>query len=154
MVSAESVRQFMGERTLALAGASRSGQKMGNAILKELKRKGYTVYPVHPEAQQIGDDRCYASFADLPEQVGGVVVVVKPTDAVRVVREAKEAGIGRVWLQQGAESPEVVSYCEQEAVDLISGECILMFAEPVESIHRFHRFVRRIFGRMPREETA
>jgi len=154
MVSAESVRQFTAERTLALVGASRSGQKMGNAILRELKRKGYTVYPIHREAQQIGEDRCYASFADLPEPVGGAVVVVKPAEAVRVVREAKEAGIGRVWLQQGAESPEVVSYGEQEGIDLITGECLLMYVEPVESIHRFHRFIRRIFGRMPREETA
>lgn len=149
MASAASVTAFVGERKLALVGASRSGQKMGNAILKELGEKGYTVHPVHPEAEYISDRKCYRSLSELPERVGGVIVVVKPDRATAVVREAADAGIPRVWLQQGAESDEALAICEQRGIDVVAKECILMFAEPVTSIHRFHRFFKRIFGRMP-----
>ena len=149
MVTAASVEAFVSQKRLALVGASRSGSKMGNVILRELTSKGYTVYPVHPEAQTINDAPAFASLGQLPEPVGGAIVCVKPERAEQVVREAKEAGIERVWLQQGGESQEAIAFCESNGVDAITKECILMFAEPVESIHRFHRFFKRLFGRMP-----
>lgn len=149
MARATSVQDFVRQKKLALVGASRSGQKFGNTILNELKGKGYTVYPIHPDAESISGDACYASFAALPEAVGGVIVSVKPERTSGVVRDAHEAGITRVWIQQGAESSDAIAYCEEQGVDVITGECFLMFAEPVESIHRFHRFVKRILGRMP-----
>lgn len=149
MTSAASVEAFVSQKKLAVVGASRSGQKMGNAILRELGAKGYTVYPVHPEADTINDAPAYRSFGELPEPVGGAIVCVKPEQTEGVVRDAKAAGIERVWLQQGAESPEAVAFCAENGVDAITKECILMFAEPVESIHKFHRFFKRLFGRMP-----
>lgn len=149
MASAASVDAFVSQKKLALVGASRSGQKMGNAILRELGAKGYTVYPVHPEAATINGTPAFASFAELPEPVGGAIVCVKPEQTEQVVRDAKQAGIERVWLQQGAESAQAVAFCEENGIDAITKECILMFAEPVESIHKFHRFFKRLFGRMP-----
>jgi predicted CoA-binding protein len=139
----------MAEKKLALVGASRSGQKMGNAILNELKTKGYTVYPVHPQAEYIADEKCYPSLAALPESVGGAVIVVKPDQTERVVRDAHAAGIPRVWMQRGAESANALAYCRENGIDAVSRECILMFAEPVTSIHSVHRFFRRLFGAMP-----
>lgn len=32
---------------------------------------------------------------------------------------------------------------------LIYGECIFMFMKPSEGFHKFHRFIRRIFGSIP-----
>ncbi|MFP4112756.1 MAG: CoA-binding protein [Spirochaetota bacterium] len=150
MTPAASIRSFMEAKKLALVGASRSGRKFGNMVLNELTAKGYTVYPVHPGAQYIADQKCYSSLAELPESVGGVVVVVKPDQSEIVVRDAYAAGIPRVWLQQGAESASALAYCEQNGIDAISRECILMHAEPVQSIHAVHRFFRRLFGRMPK----
>jgi predicted CoA-binding protein len=66
------------------------------------------------------------------------------------VKQAHEAGITRVWIQQMAQSPEALAYCEENDLSCVSGECILMYAEPVGSIHKFHRFFRKLFGRMPR----
>ena len=32
---------------------SRSGKKFGNVVGKELKTKGYEIFPIHPEAKEI-----------------------------------------------------------------------------------------------------
>ncbi|HKJ86861.1 MAG TPA: CoA-binding protein [Spirochaetia bacterium] len=149
MSRARSVQDFVRQKKLALVGASRSGQKFGNTILNELKGKGYTVYPIHPDAVSISGEPCYSSFAALPEAVDGAVVSVKPERTSDVVRDAHAAGITRVWIQQGAESNDAIAYCEEHGVDVVTGECLLMFVEPVESIHRLHRFFKRILGRMP-----
>jgi hypothetical protein len=75
--------------------------------------------------------------------VHAVLVVVPPQQAIEVVRDAAAAGIRHVWLQQGAESPEAVRVGAELGLNVVSGECILMFARPT-GIHRAHRWIRRL----------
>ena len=149
MTSRATIDTFLAQRTLALVGVSRSGKKFGNAVLKELSGKGYRILPVHPEADDIGGVHCWPSLDALPEQVGGVVVVVPPDQAEKVVEAAADAGIPRVWLQQGSGSPEVVRRAEERGLEVVDGECILMFTEPAAFFHRAHRWIRGAFGRLP-----
>jgi uncharacterized protein len=150
MATRVAVDRFVGLKTLALVGASRSGKKFGNAILKELRGKGYTIYPIHPEATEIEGQPAYASLSATPTKPGGVIVVVPPDRAVQVVRDAHLAGIDAVWLQQGAGSPEAVRYAEANGMTVVDGECLLMFTEPAAWFHRAHRWIWKISGKLPR----
>ena len=144
------VREFVACRRLALAGPSRSGKKFGNRVLRELADKGYEMLPVHPRAEVIDGVQCSPRLHDIPGAVGGFVVVVPPAEAAKVVHEALEAGITRIWLQQGSESDEAVAECADRGALVVSGHCILMFAEPVRAVHRFHRLIWRLLGKLPR----
>lgn len=148
MTSAAAINAFMGQPALAIVGVSRSGSKFGNLARRELARKGYRVYPIHPAATEIDGVRCYQRFADLPEPVDAVLVVVPPAEAGRVVSEAAAAGIHHVWLQQGAESPEVLRACRDLGLEVVSGECVLMFARPT-GYHKAHRVIWKLLGKLP-----
>jgi uncharacterized protein len=141
------VEAFLALKTLALAGASRGGRKFGNTILKSLRTRGYEVLPIHPKAAELEGLTAYPSLADLPRPAEGLVVVVPPAHAEQLAREALAAGIRRLWFQQGASSPEALSFCEAHGMTAVHGECILMFAEPTRGIHRFHRWLRNRFGK-------
>ncbi len=147
--SKAAVNEFMNQRILALVGVSRTGKQFGNAVLKELTARGYRVFPVNPHTGDIQGTRCYPSLRDLPEKVGGVVTVVPPVETPKVVREAHETGITRVWMQQGSESTEAISYCRENGMQEVHGECILMFAPGTGFPHRAHRFVLGLFGKLP-----
>ena len=148
MTSQAAVDAFLANPALALVGMSRSGRNFGNFAYRELTRKGYRVYPVHPIADTLDGHRAYRRFADLPERVDAALIVVPPDEAARVVREAATAGIHHVWLQQGAESPQVLAACREAGVDAVAGECVLMFAQPT-GYHKFHRWLWRILGKLP-----
>jgi predicted CoA-binding protein len=150
MVSRSTVEGFLSEKKFAVVGASRSGGKIGNAVLTDLGPKGYTLYPIHPEADSVGDVKCYRSYADLPEPVNAAFIAVARDKSAAAVRQAHEAGVRRVWIQQGADSPEAVAYCTEHGLEAVTHECIFMFAEPVGSLHKLHRFFNRLFGRMPK----
>ncbi len=150
MTTKAAVDDFLAQRTLAMVGVSRRGDKFGNVLYRELKGKGYRLFPVHPRAESLEGDRCYPSLQALPEPVGGLVVVVPPGQAEQVVRDAAAAGIRRVWLQQGAESPTVVQFCEQNGLSVVHGECLLMFAEPTGFGHRLHRWIWKVLGKLPK----
>ena len=148
MTSQTAVDAFLAQPALALVGMSRSGEGFGNYARTALARQGYRVYPIHPSADTIEGHPCYHRFADLPEHVDAVLIVVPPEEAVIVVKEAAAAGIHHVWLQQGAESPQVLDACRETGVDAVAGECILMFAKPT-GFHKAHRLLWKMIGRLP-----
>lgn len=148
MVTKSMIDDFLAQRSLAVVGVSRSGNKFGNTVFRELRDKGYMVYPVNPLAPELEGEPCYASVAKLPE-VTGVVIAVPKSETEKVVREAHAVGIKRVWIQQGSETPAVLQFCEDNNIAAIYNECILMFAEPTQWFHRIHRGINRLTGKLP-----
>ena len=151
MATKHEIDEFLAQKTLAIVGVSRSGKKFGNAILKDLTKLGYRLLPVHPEAAEVDGQRAYPSLAALPEAVGGVIVVVPPAQAEQVVKDAAANGIRRVWLQQGAGSPAAITFCQENGMSVVHGECVLMYPKPTTSwIHGAHRWVWELIGRAPK----
>jgi len=144
------VDEFIAQQALAVVGVSRDRNKFGNVAYRNLKEKGYRVFAINRGLDSVEGDPCYPNLAALPEKVDGVVIVVPPRETEQVVREAEAAGIKRVWMQQGAESPEAIAFCESHGLSVVHGECIMMFAPPVKSVHRFHRGVMGLFGQLPK----
>lgn len=150
MNSKAAVEGFLEQPALAVVGVSRNRKKFGSIIYQDLVRKGYRTFAVNRNVELIGDTRCYPSLRELPEKVGGVVLVVPPNETEKVVKEAVELGIGHVWMQQGSESEASIRTCQENNISLVTGECILMFARPVESFHRLHRWVWGLLGKLPK----
>ncbi len=144
----QAIIDFVEGKRIAVVGASRSGKKFGNSVATELKGRGYQVFLIHPEAQEIGGERCYPNLESVKSQVDGVFICVSPRQAEQVVREAATAGITKVWLQQGADSPEALAAARELSITPVTGKCILMYAQPVGSFHSWHRAFAKLFGQL------
>ena len=149
MTSKKIVDEFLLQKKIAVVGVSRKKTKFGNAIYKELKQKGYQVFPINPNMQTFEGDPCYPDLLSLPEKVDAVVINVPPAQTEKVVREAKEAEINKVWLQQGSQSKDAIKFCEENGIDYVTNECILMFVQPSAFIHRAHKWVWGVLGKLP-----
>ncbi|MHB1161498.1 MAG: CoA-binding protein [Chloroflexota bacterium] len=149
MPTRREIHDFLAQKRVAVVGVSRDSKQFANGVYRALKKKGYQLYPVNPNAQQLEGDRCYPSVSQIPETVDGALVMVSPGAAEAVVRDCCEAGIRRVWLGNGAVSPEAVRYCREQGMSVVDGACPMMFAEPVGVGHRCHRFVMGLAGKLP-----
>jgi uncharacterized protein len=150
MNSKTKVDDFLAQNALAVAGVSRNVKKFGNFAYKKLKQKGYEVFAVNPEAESIEGEKCYPDLKSLPKTVGGVVIVTKPEKTMNVLQGMVDAGIKKAWMQQGAESDEAIRFCIKNGIDEVHGECIMMFAPPVQSFHKFHRWIWGLAGKLPK----
>jgi len=101
---------------------------------------------VNPTLELIQGDKCFHTIGELSGMVDGVVICVPPPQAAQVLREAVEAGMQKIWIQQGAQSDETARVARELGVNPIVKKCILMYAGEVKSIHAFHRFFARLFG--------
>lgn len=150
MTSKKSVDKFLEHKNLAIVGVSRKSSKFGNVIYKELKKKGFNVYGVNPKLENIDGDKCFPSLRELKGKVEGIVNVVSKSQTKEVVMEANEIGIKNIWMQQGSESDEAIKYCQENEINEVHKECILMFADPVNSIHGVHRWLWKVLGKLPK----
>ncbi|MFH1198319.1 MAG: CoA-binding protein [bacterium] len=150
MASKIIVDDFISQKKFAVVGVSRNSQKFGNAVFRELKAKDYSVFPINPNALEINGEKCYANLSQLPEQVDGVILTIPHAKTLPVVREAYKLGINRIWFQNGSVSEDSIKYCDENGMKYVKGECILMFAEPVGAFHKVHRFIWKMFGKLPK----
>jgi uncharacterized protein len=146
----QEIQDFLAQKTIAIAGLSRDEKAMSFTVSRELKARGYRLLAVNPNAERIGGEKCYPSLAALPEKVGGVLVFTPPAQTEGVVAEAAALGIRHVWMQQGAQSEAAMAVCFQEGLRAVAGKCIMMFAEPVSSVHGVHRWFSKVLGALPK----
>ena len=149
MTSQKSVDEFLSCKNLAVVGVSRKSSKFGNVIYNELKKKGINIYGVNPNMEIVNGDKCYKNLNELKGKIDGIINVVSPTQTYQVVREANDIGIKNIWMQQGSESEEAINYCQENEINEVHKECILMFADPVNSIHGLHRWLWKVLGKLP-----
>ena len=82
--------------SIAVVGASTRAGSFGERVVVNLQHYGGRVYPVNARYERIGEQRCYANVAALPE-VPDCVVVTAPREAVEeIVVECASAGVGGV----------------------------------------------------------
>lgn len=146
----DEIKQFMANKNMAVVGVSRDSKKFGNALVKELKTKEYNLYPVHPEMETAEDVKCYPSVEALPDEVTAMIISTKPERTTEIVKQAIARGIKQIFLQQGSQNDEAVNYALENGANIIQRRCALMFAEPVGSIHKFHRTLSKLFGAYPK----
>ena len=142
----EIIQHFIDAKSIAVVGVS--DKKFGGAIYKTLKKREYSVYPVHRTQENFDGDKCYSNLAGLPEEIKTAIIAVFPDTAKTVVDDAVEAGFTHLWFQQGKDFSAAIKKAEENEIKTVSKKCILMYAEPVTGFHAFHRFLVRLFNKV------
>ena len=144
------IQEFISGKRIAVVGASRTNDKykFGNMAAIELKRRGYEISFVHPHAETINGQAVYPNLSALTGKVDGVLVSLPASKSEPVLKDAAAAGLRNVWVQQGGESPELIILGEELKLNLVTGKCILMYAQPVRGFHTIHRFIARVSGKL------
>lgn len=149
-VTRASIDAFFQSGTIAVAGVSRKPKKFGHEMFREMRLKGIPVVPINPHADEILGEKCFKDINSLPPEIKTLLILTQKKDTPAVVEQAIGKGIQRIWMQQMSETKEAIEQAEKNNIEVIHGKCIFMFAEPVSSVHKFHRWIYRLFGVMPK----
>jgi len=117
----EIIQELMSKKKFAIVGASDNPDKFGYKILKNLKTRGFEVFPINPRLKEIDGTKCFASLADIAEEVEVVDFVVPPKVTEEILKECKQLGLNRIWLQPGSESDAAIKYCQDNGMKVAYG---------------------------------
>jgi predicted CoA-binding protein len=116
----------MSLKKFAVVGATDNPEKYGNQIVKNLKRRGYKVYPVNPKLKELEGLVCYPALADIPVKVDVVDFVVPPAVTEEILKQCKALGLNRIWLQPGSESEKAIAFCNENKMKVVHSVCVMM----------------------------
>jgi predicted CoA-binding protein len=152
----EASAEFLAHKRVAVTGVSRQpGAHGSNAVYKRLRDRGYEVFAVNPNADQVEGDPCYHDLRSIPGGVEAVVIGTRPEHAEQTVRECADLGIKHVWMHRGpgagSVSETAADYGRQHGLAVIDGGCPCMFGPTADFGHKAMRFVFTLSGNVPRE---
>lgn len=144
------IEEFMLSDKIAVAGVSRDPKKFSRVMYKTLKGKNFNLVPINPNIEEIDGEKCYKSVEELPGDIKRLLITTPKEQTEKVVKEAIDKEIEMVWIQQGSNTKSAFETAEKSDMKVVNNECILMFAKPVKGIHGIHKFLRTVFGGMPK----
>lgn len=112
------------KKVWAVVGANTDPDKYGNRIFKKLLSRGYEVYPVNPNCEEVEGHKCYKNLAALPKKPEILDMVVSPKRGASVIEEAAALGIKNVWLQPGTYDDGLIRLIEEKGMTAIQA-CVL-----------------------------
>lgn len=120
------IKEFISQKKFAVIGATDNPEKYGNRIVKNLKSRGYEVYPVNPKLKELEGLSCYPGLADIPVKVDVVDFVVPPAVTEEILKQCKTLGLHRIWLQPGSESETAIAFCTANHLKVVHSVCVMM----------------------------
>jgi uncharacterized protein len=151
----EAASTFLARKRVAVTGVSRNGKSHGsNNVYKRLRERGYHVFAVNPNANEVEGDPCYGDLRSIPGGVEAVVIGTSPEHAEATMRECAELGIRHVWMHwgpgsEGSVSAAATAYGRAHGITVIDGGCPLMFGPTADVGHKLMRLVYA--GHVPKE---
>ena len=152
----EAASEFLASKRVAVTGVSRHPKDHGsNVVYKRLRDRGYEVFAVNPNAEEVEGDRCYHDLRSIPGGVEAVVIATRPQTAEQTMRECADLGIKHVWMHRGpgpgSVSEAATDYGRQHGIAVIDGGCPCMFGPTADFGHKAMRAVLTIPGNVPRK---
>lgn len=127
---------FFTPQSVAVIGASREPEKLGYAVLANLKEAGFpgSLYPVNPKADEILDLKAYPSVLDIPDPVDLAVIVIPYRFVPDVLEECGQKGVPAVVVisagfreagREGLERErELIDIADKYKMRLIGPNCL------------------------------
>lgn len=94
-------------------------------MYQRLRDRGYQVFAVNPNADEVEGDPCYHDLKSIPDGVDAVVIGTRPQIAEDTMRECTDLGIRRVWMHRsfgaGSVSDAATTYGRERGITVIDG---------------------------------
>ncbi len=123
--SDEELREILQLQQIAVVGCSATPTKAAHGVPRFMRKRGYTILPVNPYADEIFGQEPYDSLSEVDERVD-MVNVFRPSDEVAdIVDETLERDdVQAVWTQLGIRDREAGERVESAGKQYVEDLCL------------------------------
>jgi predicted CoA-binding protein len=111
-------------RTVAIVGASPKPERPSHRVAAFLKKEGFRVIPVTPNAAEVVGEKAYPDLASIPDPVEVVDIFRRSEDVMPIVEEAIAIGAKAVWMQEGIINEEAAARARKAGLTVVMDHCM------------------------------
>ena len=123
-VSADIKKILTTYRTVAIVGASPNPERPSYRVADFLKKEGFRVIPVTPNADKVVEEKAYPDLTSIPVSVEVVDIFRRPEDVPPIVEEAIAIGAKAVWMQEGIINEEAAARARKAGLTVVMDHCM------------------------------
>ncbi len=136
IATANSLIPILKPKRVAVVGASRDTNSIGNIIFRNIISNGYTgtVYPINPNADSVNGVKAYKSLEDLPEPIDLAVISIPAEHVIDAANQAADKGakglivVSAGFAESGKEGRErqkkLIEIVKNRGMRLIGPSCL------------------------------
>jgi predicted CoA-binding protein len=152
----QAASEFLAGKRIAVTGVSRSpGDHGSNVVYKRLRDRGYEVFAVNPNTDEVEGDACFHDLKSIPGAIDAVVIGTSAEHAPSTIEECGELGITQVWMHRsvgaGSVSEAAAERGRELGITVIEGGCPLMFDPTADFGHKVMRVMFSMAGKVPKD---
>ncbi len=114
-----------GYRTVAIVGASPDPERPSHRVAAFLKKEGYRIIPVTPNAREVVGEKAYPDLASIPVPVEVVDIFRRPEYVPPIVEEAIAIGARAIWMQEGIVNEEAAAKARKAGLLVVMDRCMM-----------------------------
>ena len=101
---------------VAVLGASPKPDRYAYKAMQMLRKHGHRPVPVNPAFQEVLDETCYRSVADVPEPIQTVTMYLRKQRSDPLIEEIVAAKPRRIIMNPGAENEDLARKAEAAGI--------------------------------------
>jgi predicted CoA-binding protein len=117
------IEEMLGVKRLAIVGLSDSEDRPSYGVAQYLQAHGKTIVPVNPTVESVLGEAAYPDLGSIPDPPEVAIVFRRAPACPDIVRQAIEAGIPGIWLQQGIRSDQARELAEANGLRYVEDRC-------------------------------
>ena len=122
------IDDFLSQKSFAVVGSFCNETKYAYKIVQSLLKLDYRTFPINSNYKEVAGIQCYPSLDSVGEGMDVVNIITPPQVSLKIVQQCKDMGIQHVWLQPGAESQEIIDFCNKNGILVLHNVCIMLEA--------------------------
>lgn len=115
-------REMLEYKNWAVVGDVLNESKFAYTIKNRLIETGYKVFQVNPREK---NKEVFTTLKEIKEKIDIINLCINPYVGIQIIEEAHELGIDKVFIQPGAASEEIISFCEEKDIECTQS-CVLV----------------------------
>jgi predicted CoA-binding protein len=107
-----------------MVGASPNPERPSHRVADFLKKEGFRVIPVTPNADKVVGETAYPDLTSIPFPVEVVDIFRRSEDVLPIVEEAILIGAKAVWMQEGIVNEEAAAKARKAGLLVVMDHCM------------------------------
>ncbi len=119
------IKSILNYKSIAVVGFSPKKERPSNYVSMYMQESGYSITPVNPGHQYIGNQKCYPNLESINKPIDIVNIFRRSKYVYDIVKSSIFINAKAIWMQDSVYDKRAESLAMEKGIMVVMDDCIL-----------------------------